>query len=163
MQGLYPYNGGERYIITDNGKVFDCKTGKAAPVFLRNGYKTVRLYFNGNWKNYYLHRLLAEAFIPKEKGKEYVNHIDGDRLNDSLNNLEWVTCQENIQHGYDIGTHAPKGNAPRTAIECLETGEKFSSIYEWSKVYGMCTSSMYAHLSGESKVCAGKHWVKLKK
>ncbi len=50
-----------------------------------------------------LHRIIAEAFIEKEKGKPEVNHIDGNKLNNSIENLEWCNRSENVQHSYSIG------------------------------------------------------------
>lgn len=63
-----------------------------------NGYKYVSFCHNGEQKNYYVHRLVANAFIPKIEGKEYVNHIDRDRGNNDVNNLEWCTVSENTKH-----------------------------------------------------------------
>ena len=157
MDKIRPWTGNDRYIITRQGYIFDCKTGRPKSFYLRNGYKTVVLNLDGKNRAYYLHRLLAEAFIPKEHGKRYVNHIDGDRLNDDLHNLEWCTAQENIDHGYRIRGGS---RSSAIAIRCLETNEEYMSVREWSKVYNMCPASMYAHLSGENQTCAGKHWIK---
>ena len=61
-------------------------------------------------KNYQLHRLIANAFIPNPDNKLYVNHIDSNRENNSLNNLEWVTFEENVKHGYKSGYASNKGS-----------------------------------------------------
>lgn len=50
-----------------------------------------------------VHRLVAEAFIPKVEGKEYINHIDGSRLNNDVSNLEWCDHKENNNHAFDTG------------------------------------------------------------
>lgn len=67
------------------------------------GYLGVCLIYNRRRKTKHIHRLLAESFIPNPKNKPQVNHIDGNKLNNSLNNLEWVTASENIIHGYKLG------------------------------------------------------------
>lgn len=61
-----------------------------------NGYLMASLCKSGNRKNFYVHRLVAEAFLEKQEGKDFVNHIDRDRKNNNLNNLEWVNVRENI-------------------------------------------------------------------
>lgn len=67
------------------------------------GYARVELWQNGSGKKYLVHRLLAEAFIPNPEGKPQVNHIDGDKANNALENLEWVTQSENQLHAYRAG------------------------------------------------------------
>ena len=66
-------------------------------------YRVISIMLNGKQKHIYVHRLLAEAFIPNELGKPQVNHIDGNPNNNSIENLEWVTAKENIQHAYNLG------------------------------------------------------------
>jgi hypothetical protein len=68
-----------------------------------NGYAVVNLTSNGKVKIALLHRLLGEAFIPNPEKKLEINHIDGNRANFSLDNLEWCTRQENVIHSYKRG------------------------------------------------------------
>ena len=67
------------------------------------GYR--RLYLNG--KSYREHRLIAEKFIPNPDNKPEVNHIDGNKSNNSIENLEWVTSSENQLHSYRTGLRKP--------------------------------------------------------
>lgn len=68
------------------------------------GYLTVSLWKNNTGKTLHVHRLVAEAFIPNPLNKPEVNHIDADKTNANVRNLEWCTREENIQHAYNIGT-----------------------------------------------------------
>lgn len=61
-----------------------------------NGYDTVSFYYNNKRKREYVHRLVANVFIPNPKNKPQVNHINGIRNDNRLENLEWVTASENI-------------------------------------------------------------------
>ncbi len=68
------------------------------------GYRKVNLYdMNGKCSKRYVHRLVAEAFIPNPNNKPNVNHIDGNKQNNNVENLEWCTQSENIKHTYDVG------------------------------------------------------------
>ena len=66
-------------------------------------YTGVYLSKNGHVKNYTIHRLVAQAFIPNPQNKLEVNHIDGNKLNNKVDNLEWATRSENEQHAYRTG------------------------------------------------------------
>jgi hypothetical protein len=66
-------------------------------------YACVMLWKDKNKKKHYIHKLVANAFIPKIEGKTVVNHIDNDKLNNSVDNLEWVTASENSIHGLICG------------------------------------------------------------
>ena len=68
------------------------------PFFNTKGYPCVSLFK----KHYRIHRLVAEHFIDKIEGKNQVNHIDGDKKNNRIENLEWVTNQENVKHYFEL-------------------------------------------------------------
>ena len=140
---------GDRYIITKNGVVFDTKNGIVKPVFIRNGYRSVRI----RYKHYYIHRLLAQAFLPNPSGLKCINHIDGNKLNNSLDNLEWCSYSYNIQHAYD---NCLRYNARK--IKCVETGEEYGSISLAARSNGIKVASLSACLVGKHKTCNGLHW-----
>lgn len=90
------------WFIDKNGNVFH--NGKLLkPTKNKNGYLSVELWENGNRKRVYVHRLVAEKYIPNPENKREVNHKDGNKLNNSVDNLEWVTSSENKYHAYKNG------------------------------------------------------------
>lgn len=83
-----------------NGKSFYLSKEK----ILKSSIGTTGYYFvNLNYVSKKIHRLVAKTFIPTIEGKNYVNHIDGNKLNNKSDNLEWCTNQENIIHAYETG------------------------------------------------------------
>lgn len=68
-----------------------------------NGYYYVGLSKNGKVKRYKVSRLVAQEFIPNPENKPFINHIDGDKLNNHIDNLEWCTQSENMKHASMIG------------------------------------------------------------
>lgn len=91
------------YTISSEGKVFNQKGREIAHQRSANGYIRVELWQNGKGKKYLLHRLLAEKFISNPKNKETVNHKNGIKDDNRLDNLEWVTRSENQKHAYNNG------------------------------------------------------------
>ena len=97
-----PIEGFPDYLITSQGRVLSLKYGKMRelkPRIDRDGYLDVLLYKNGKQYRISIHRLVAQAFIPKPENKSEVNHIDEDKTNNHVSNLEWMTHKENINHG----------------------------------------------------------------
>ena len=76
--------------------------GKVLVMPIKNGYPTVCLSKNNEKKTRQVHRLVAEAFISNTQGKTEVNHIDGNKTNNAIENLEWVTRSENESHAYRV-------------------------------------------------------------
>ena len=68
-----------------------------------NGYTRCGLYKDGKTKHVFVHVLVAQAFIPNPEGKKQVNHISGDKADNRVENLEWLTPSENIVHAFDLG------------------------------------------------------------
>lgn len=73
------------------------------PTITNQGYEMVVLSKSGKFSYPTVHRLVAIAFIPNPHNKRTVNHIDGDKTNNVVSNLEWCTSSENNQHAYDVG------------------------------------------------------------
>lgn len=87
------------YSVSNYGEVRNNKTGKLMkPRKNETGYLRINLTKNGKPKCMRVHRLVAQAFIPNPENKPEVNHIDFNRENNCVSNLEWVTNQENTQY-----------------------------------------------------------------
>ena len=107
-----------KYQISSLGRVRSLdyrRTGRTQvlkPGTVRNGYLFVVLYNDGKTKNFYIHRLVAEAFIPNPNGFPEVNHIDEKKANNCVDNLEWCTAKDNINYGTGIARHAAALSRP---------------------------------------------------
>jgi len=110
------------YTIREDGEVRSRFGRKIKPQVGKNGYIRVELWTNGKGKKYLLHRLLAQAFVPNPEGKPQINHIDGNKSNNVISNLEWCTQSENQLHAYRNGLQvgyrkpAPLSEAHKAAL-----------------------------------------------
>jgi hypothetical protein len=113
------------------------------------------IYLRVNIKKYALHRLIAQTFIPNIENKPFVNHIDGNKLNNSVNNLEWCTCSENNLHNFKIGLN--KGHTRKIIQYNLEMNEinRFNSIKEASKELNISLSCIKDVLKEKQKSTKG--------
>lgn len=89
------------YYVTEHGEVFS-NSKKLKPTPIKSGYLRVKIYYlDGTCLDSYVHRLVAKAFIPSVEGKDEVNHIDANKENNHVSNLEWVSHAENMKHAQD--------------------------------------------------------------
>ena len=105
-------DGYENYTISDEGYVTNELTGKILKgKFAGRGYRVVNLFKDGKFKNHYIHRLVAIAFLPNPDNLPEVNHKDEDKTNNKVENLEWCTAKENANYGTRnerLGKNQPK-------------------------------------------------------
>ena len=107
------------YAVSNMGRVKSLGNDKSrrekilSPCKSGNGYLQVNLWKEGKVKRYSIHRLVLSTFSPCENSHELqVNHIDEDKTNNMLENLEWVTCKENCNHGTRNARRAEKKSIP---------------------------------------------------
>lgn len=94
-----PIDGYPNYQVSNRGRVINVKSGKVLkPGVYNTGYEYVNLYKNGKYKNYNIHRLVANAYIPNPDNLPQVNHIDENKCNNNVENLEWCTASQNTRH-----------------------------------------------------------------
>jgi hypothetical protein len=135
-------DGCEDYLVSTHGRIKH-KLGHLVVGSTNIGYKVFHL----KKKTYRFHRMVAFMFIENPENKPFVNHRDGNKVNNHYSNLEWVTNQENSQHAHDIGLSRIK----RAVIQTDQNGQfirEFSSIKEAQETYGIVNVSV---------VCSGKN------
>lgn len=131
------------YQISNFGRIKSFVRGKGrikSPNITVHGYCVVHLH-NGNSKKYTgVHRLVAEAFIPNPNNLPQVNHINGDKTDNRVENLEWCTCKDNQIHAVKTGLRDGWSNEP-VKVYCNELNMEFDSMRSAAKYLG-CTIGM---------------------
>lgn len=157
-----------RVVGKSNGKNYRV-TEKLRKSFLNgNGYPMVSL-AKGSIVNVFVHRLLAEAFIPNPENKPQVNHKDSNKTNYSIENLEWVTNKENAQHHArsshfkppGLGRTGRKHQSSRPVIRLDLNGKLikcYESIHLAAKDLGTTTSNICSCLKGRYQTHLGSKW-----
>jgi hypothetical protein len=122
------------YFIDDNGEVYR----KLKPTESGNGYLVYGLQFNRKTKRSYAHRVIANAFIPNPDNLPEVNHINGIKTDNRVENLEWISRTDNMKHAYKLGLK--KNDTPKRGehykaqlILDLNTGIYFDSWIDASE------------------------------
>lgn len=144
-----------RYKVSDLGRVFSCKRNAILMLFKnKRGYMIVNLYAAQSIKPVRVHRLVALAFIPNPENKPEVNHRNGIKDDNRLENLEWATPEENVAHAFRSGLCADKAK-PITAYLNGEIVKQYSSVDSASRDLKIDQSNIRAHLRGQQKKCKG--------
>lgn len=127
------------------------------PCVNRNGYLVVYLGAKTTIKS--VHRLVLEAFSTKVDGKPFVNHINGDKTDNKITNLEWCTNQENQLHASRVLGHK-QGAYQNKPVRCVETGEVFENSFRAANEvrYVAGNIRMAASPKYPRKTCMGYHW-----
>lgn len=150
----------ENYSITLDGRVISNITKKCKKPTdnqTGNGYLYVDLYKDGKRHRKYVHRLVAEAYIPNPLNLPFVNHIDGNPKNNNYKNLEWCTPKQNVEHAakilkvvnqYQTANNKRKKQICGFNIITKEKTRIFNSIREASKTMNIPSSNIVANLKG---------------
>lgn len=148
------------YGISDEGRVFNLVTGKEKrPVLDKlTGYYKVQLWSNNRMKCLSVHRILAQAFIPKEDDKKYVNHKNGVKTDNRIENLEWCTNKENAIHSIQILGNTVFDKAPNFKGVVHKIYGVFVTAQEAANMVGISKKGMLRMLNGEKKNSTFFEW-----
>lgn len=124
----------------------------------KDGYLYVRIYKNKKSKHCLIHRLVAQAFIKKEMDKDQVNHIDFNKKNNVVSNLEWCNCAENIHHSSKAGRY--KYNNAKKVIQYKDNKviKVWNSVSEASEAMKIPTSNICKCCNGFRQTAGGYAW-----
>lgn len=135
------------YMISNHGRIWNIKYDRLLkPSLDRYGYEYVCLYRNGESENKWIARLVAIAFLYPVLGSDLVNHDDGNKRHNHVDNLEWCTLTENRRHAFRTGLQTPPNKKP---VRVIETGDVFESLTD-------CARSIKGHHSAISLCLSGK-------
>lgn len=147
-----------KYFICSKGFVISLTKGLSILNlrFDRHGYVQyyIRDVTTNKRKDYKAHRLVAEYFIENPNNWDEVNHIDGDKKNNNIKNLEWCSRQRNVKHSYDNGLNHSK----KCPILCTTNGKTYSSQLEASKALNISRKAISLILKGEVYSFKGLHF-----
>ncbi len=160
--------GFERYLVSPAGKVYSLITNKyLRPRMVHNGYYQVVLCKSEKSYPKLIARLVAQAFIPNPDNKPEINHVDGNKTNNDISNLEWVTHSENIHHAFRTGLikRSPNAGTPKIPINVYDykTGEfksTHSSLHAAARMHGISQGHISNVLAGRRNHTGGLTFTK---
>lgn len=154
----------KRYTFSIDGKITNHQTGHCIIPYLGvRGYLLVNLYNSECNKKTIVpvHRIIAILFIPNPHGYKCVNHIDGNKQNNHVSNLEWCSSSYNNAHAYQIGLKKPHTENGKSIKQLTLNGEfvkAWDSINEAGRALNMRRSHISEVVSGKRKSAYGYIW-----
>ena len=149
----------DRYLVSRNGEMWSVYTNKPIKLAKRGGYSSMQFYKQGIRKNCYIHVLMAKAFIPCPGPNMKVNHINGIKTDNRIENLEWRTSSGNAQHAVDTGL---KKIYTRPVSQYNSEGDiisSYPSIKSASEATGVDARSISAFCKGQRTTQNGIIWL----
>lgn len=154
--------GYERYLIDRSGNVYSTHSKRLLKQEVdKDGYRRVTLTMGGKSKHFGVHRLVAMAYINNPKAAPEVNHKDGNKENNDVSNLEWVTTRENIQHAIKLGLRENRPGHSHRGVVKIFNGEAiatFKSTREAARKTGVNQARIVICCRGNGKSAGGFQW-----
>lgn len=148
------------YEISNEGRIKNRRTGRILkPSLNSNGYETVQLHYDGGAHSERVHRLVAKTFLDGEYYGLDVNHIDGNKTNNNVDNLEWCDRSGNIRHAFDTGLK--NSDHRKRKVRIIETDMNFDSLTDCARFLKCDRTEVAACLNGRQKTCRGYHLERL--
>lgn len=127
-----------KYEVSNRGRIRNTKTKRLLKLSpSKRGYLVFSCYIEGKHKLVNVHKCVAIAFIPNPNNLPQVNHIDGNKTNPDVTNLEWVSAQDNLLHARKTGLHISDGDKPVLQIKEGKIIAEFRSASEAARVTGI--------------------------
>lgn len=145
-----------KYLVSDTGKVQNQKGHQLQPRISNSGYPRVWLSTHGEVKSHALHRLVASAFLPNPTLLPEVNHLNGVKTDNRVENLEWCTVSHNRLHSqYVLQKESGK---PKRRVICLTTGRTYPSVSEAARAVSGDKQNITNCCQGRRKHHRGLCW-----
>ena len=141
------------YKINNYGKIKRLPFNRYIKTHNEKGYIRVALCKNNKVKHLYLHRLIALTFIPNPENKPEVNHKDGNKLNNNINNLEWSTRKENMNHARDTGLWKVTKNMKK-GLDQSKATYQYNRCYRLLNVYNSAKEASLRTKINHGNICA---------
>lgn len=149
------------YEMGSEGNIKNVKTGRILNTYTDgHGYRQLTLYKDKKPHNVKVHREILEAFTEGNHDGLDVNHIDGDKSNNCIDNLEWCTRKENIAHAFATGL-AKTTESKKVKVRVVETGIIYDSLVACSNAIDGDRNQIRRCLQGKEKSCKGLHFEKV--
>ena len=151
----------DNYFISSCGNVKSTKQWNGSferilkPGITPKGYAIVFLSKNGKAKPFYIHRLVAESFIPNPQKLNQINHINEIKTDNHVDNLEWCTNSYNMNYGSRLSKQIQKCSKP---VLCIETGIIYPSSADAARKTNLNQGNISNCCHGKNKTCGGFHW-----
>ncbi len=142
----------ENYIVSKDGRIYNKITSKKLKAFPdTRGYLQVKLYNNGKGVTKKVHRLVAETYLLNIENKPQINHIDGIKNNNKLDNLAWISCTDNMRHSWEIGLRDHCRRVASKIVVDTQTGVFYNSAKELARLLNMRYQTLIFYLNNDDK------------
>ena len=156
-----PIDGYESYSVSSLGRIKSTKQwhGTSERILRcgisKKGYSIVALCNNGKSKSFTVHRLVAKAFIPNPNNYDQINHINENKTDNRMENLEWCDGKYNMNYGTRTAKQIAKRSKP---VMCIESNTIFKSSADAARKLNLNQGNIHNCCTGRNKTCGGFHW-----